>query len=145
MNINEKAAYIKGLADGLGLADETKEAKVITELLTLVSDMAEQITVLTAETQELRDYIEELDEDLGQVEEDLYVTDSEEEEDYEDEEEYEDDATYYEVECPNCHEKVCFDDSLTVEELVCPACRQKITDIELCDGECDGCDGCQEE
>ena len=145
MNINEKAAYIKGLADGLGLADETKEAKVITELLTLVSDMAEQITVLTAETQELRDYIEELDEDLGQVEEDLYVTDSEEEEDYEDEEEYEDDATYYEVECPNCHEKVCFDDSLTVEELICPACRQKITDIELCDGECDGCDGCQEE
>ena len=145
MNINEKAAYIKGLADGLGLADETKEAKVITELLALVSDMAEQITVLTAETQELRDYIEELDEDLGQVEEDLYVTDSEEEEDYEDEEEYEDDATYYEVECPNCHEKVCFDDSLTVEELICPACRQKITDIELCDGECDGCDGCQEE
>ena len=71
MNINEKAAYIKGLADGLGLADETKEAKVITELLSLVSDMAEQITVLTAETQELRDYIEELDEDLGQVEEDL--------------------------------------------------------------------------
>ena len=146
MNINEKAAYIKGLAEGLGLSGETKEGRVIGELLALVSDMAEEITVLAAETQQLRDYIEELDEDLGQVEEDLYVTDVDEDEELEDDEdfEYENDGTYYEVECPSCGEKVCFDDSLTVEELICPACGEKISDIELCDGECDGCEGCEE-
>ena len=146
MNITEKAAYIQGLAEGLGLGNETKEEKVISQLLSLVSDMAEQITVLTAEAQELRDYIEEIDQDLGQVEEDLYVTDGEEDtfED-EDDEDYEADGTYYEVECPNCGEKVCFDDSLTVEELICPACGEKITDVELCDGDCDCCEGCENE
>lgn len=144
MNINEKAAYLKGLAEGLGLSADTKEGKVICELLALVSDMAEEITVLANETQELRDYIEEIDEDLGQVEEDLYVTDAEQDEEYDDDEDYETDGAYYEVECPNCAEKVCFDDSLTVEELICPACGEKISDVELCDGECDGCEGCEE-
>ncbi|MBQ7333579.1 MAG: zinc ribbon domain-containing protein, partial [Clostridia bacterium] len=100
---------------------------------------------------ELREYIEEIDEDLGLVEEDLYVNDGEEE-DYDDlnddeDYEYDDDSNYYELECPACGEVICFDDSLDPESLVCPACGEKINDVELCDGECESCDNkiCDEE
>lgn len=132
MNINERAAYIKGLAEGLGVTEEGKEGRVLGEMLTLLTEMAEQLTDLERENGELRDYIEELDEDLGAVEEDLYCgddcdcdcDDEYEDDDEDDDEEYddEDDSEYYEVVCPSCGETVCFDESLELDDLVCPAC-----------------------
>ena len=56
-------------------------------------------------------------------------------------EEYDgDDSTYYELDCPSCGETICFDDSLDPDSIVCPACGEKISDVELCDGECENCD-----
>lgn len=141
MNISEKAAYLKGLADGLDLPNDTKEGKVIAEMLTLIGDMADKIEALDAETRELREYIEEVDEDLGAVEELIYGDDdSEDDEDEDDDCEDEDDSGYYELVCPSCGENVCFDDSLDPDELVCPACGEKINDVELCDGNCSICE-----
>ena len=148
MEITERAAYLKGLADGLGLQDEGKEGKILTELLSLVGDMADKIAALDADNKKLREYVEELDQDLGSVEEDLYVDDGddydeddEEEDDTdEDDEDMDDDSGYYELICPSCGEHICFDDSLEPDELVCPACGQKVKDIELCDGDCGECD-----
>ena len=40
MTLNEKASYIKGLCDGMELDTASKEGKVISALLDLVSDMA---------------------------------------------------------------------------------------------------------
>lgn len=145
MNITEKAAYIKGLAEGLGVAKEGNEGKVIAEMLDLLSEMSEKLSFLEGENKELRDYIEELDEDLGAVEEDFYCGDDEDDDEYDDEDEEDDDEDeddgdgYYEVVCPSCGETVCFDESLDPDELVCPACGEKIGGIELCDGECDAC------
>ena len=125
MNINEKSAYLKGLFDGSDLNKDSKEVKIIGEMLDLLFNMSEKISELEAENAELREYIEEIDEDLGEVEEDLYFTDEDEEdEDYEDEYE-EDDSEYYELECPNCGETVCFDSELDPENLLCPACGEK--------------------
>ena len=138
MNITERAAYIKGLAEGLGVDASTKEGKIIGEMLTLLSDMADKIEALDAECGELREYAEELDEDLGAVEEDLYVSDDEDDEEYDGEDD--EDGEYYELVCPSCGEIICFDESLDTDELVCPACGEKVTDIEICDGNCDGCD-----
>ncbi len=139
MNINEKAAYIKGLYDGYELDRDSKEIKLIGEMLDLISKMSSKISGLEADNVELREYLEEIDEDLGAVEEDLYFTDDEEDEEY-DEYDEEDDSEYYELECPNCGEIVCFDDSLDTDSLVCPACGEKVGDVELCNGECDACD-----
>ena len=138
MNMNEKAAYIKGLAEGLGVTNETKEGRIIGELIALVSDMADTISALEAECETLRDYIEELDEDLGTVEEDLYMTDGDECEcdcdcDCDDCDcDCEDEEGYYEITCPSCGEDIYFDDSIETGDLVCPACSEKITEIE-CD------------
>ncbi len=139
MNINEKAAYLKGVFDGSDLDKSAKEVKIIGEMLDLMSKMATRISELEAECAELREYAEELDEDLGAVEEDLYFTDDDEDED--DEEYYgEEDDEYYELKCPNCGEIVCFDDSIEPDDLVCPACGEKVGDVEICDGDCDTCD-----
>ena len=144
MNINKESAYIRGLLEGYELDSSKKETKLFTKLIDLIDEMADHITALEADNAELREYIEELDHDLGEVEEDLYVTDSDDDyddyEDYEDEEEYDEDSDYYEIECPSCGEVVCFDESLDIDELTCPACGEKIGDVEICDRDCDECE-----
>lgn len=131
MGITEKAAYIRGLFDGSDINKDSKEAKIISELLTLVADMSDEIVALKADNRELHEYVEELDQDLGEVEEDLYFDDD----DYE-----ENDSDFYEIVCPSCGETVCFDETLEDDELVCPSCGELITGIEICDGDCTNCD-----
>ena len=83
---------------------------------------------------------------------DEYLTDDGEYDDYDDlndDEEFacDEDEDYYEIECPSCGEKICFTDDLEIEELVCPACGESVGDVEvteLCDGDCEGCTGCDE-
>ena len=86
---------------------------------------------------DLQEYIEEVDEDLEAVEDFL---DEECEGDCDDCDDYdcecnscyddeEDDGEYFEVECPSCGDKVCFDESIDPEELVCPACGEKFSCI----------------
>ena len=144
MGISENAAYIKGAFDFSDIDKNSTEGKIIAELLTLVADMADKINALEADNKELHEYVEELDHDLGEVEEEVYFYDEDEYyEDYDDlndEEEYEgEDGDYYEIECPSCGDIVCFDESIDVADLVCPACGEKIGDIEVCDGNCEGC------
>ena len=136
MTICEKAAYLTGLFDGKNLDMSKPEDILISELVKLVKDMANEIADLQEEAKNLREYIEELDEDLGAVEEYLYE-DDEDEDYYEDEE----DDDFYEVECPSCGEVVCFDSSVDPDDVTCPACGEKFSCV--CD--CENCDACDEE
>ena len=148
MRISEHAPYIKGLFEGSELDKTSKEGRIISELITLVADMSDKICALEADNKELHEYVEELDHDLGEVEEEVYFFDDDEEyEDYDDlndfdDEDFDDEELdgYYEIECPSCGDIVCFDESLEVEDLVCPACGEKIGDVEICDGNCSECD-----
>ena len=147
MGISENAAYIKGLFDGYEIDANTKEGKIISKMLELLSDMADKINALEADNKDLHEYVEELDHDLGEVEEEVYFCDDYDDEEYDDYDDLNDDEDYdmedgefYEIECPSCGELVCFDDSLEVEDLVCPACGEKIGDFEICDGNCAACD-----
>ncbi len=142
MTISEKAAYMKGLAEGLNLDNTTPIGKVMEKVLDLLSDLSAEVTDLREETNSLREYAEELDEDLGDVESDLWGDDDEEEDDEDDDDE--DETGFYEATCPACGETVCFDDSIDPEEVVCPACGEKFSCVIDCDGDCDSCDGCDE-
>ena len=139
MTISEKAAYMKGLAEGLNLDDTTPNGKVMEKVLDLLSDLSAEVTDLREETNSLREYAEELDEDLGDVESDLWGDDDEEEDDEDDDDE--DETGFYEATCPACGETVCFDDSIDPEEVVCPACGEKFSCVIDCDGDCESCDG----
>ena len=150
MTLTEKTAYIKGLCEGLGFdKQDSAEAKVIKALLDLCSDMAEEIEGLQCDVEDLHDYCEELDEDLGDVEEVILDMDEDDEYDdeYDDEDDWddecdgdcdacdmcgdcglcdEDDEEYFEIQCPSCGETVCFDSSINAEELLCPACQSPL-------------------
>ena len=145
MGISEHAAYIKGAFDFSEIDKNSTEGKIIGELLTLVADMADKINALEADNKELHEYVEELDHDLGEVEEELYFYDDDEDyEDYDDlndDEDYEgEDEEFYEIECPSCGELVYFDESIDLSDLVCPACGEKIDEADLCDGNCAECE-----
>ncbi|MBQ8140140.1 MAG: hypothetical protein IJ038_00400 [Clostridia bacterium] len=133
MTLNEKAAYIKGLAEGIEIDEKTKEGKIILALLDLVSDMAQTVSDMEEDIEYLNEYIEEIDEDLGDVEECLADCDCDED-DFDEECdgdcdscEYDcaDDDEYFEIDCPACGETICFDESIDPEDLVCPACGEK--------------------
>ncbi len=136
MGITENAAYLKGLFDGYELDKNSKEGKIIAGLIDLVSDMADKIDALEADNKELHEYVEELDQDLGAMEEDFYMSeDADDEEDYSDlndDEDFvcDDDEAYYEIECPHCGEKICFGEELSIETLVCPACGEAVDTVD---------------
>lgn len=130
-NLSEKVSYIKGLAEGLGIKDNTKEEKVLKSIIDVLDDMAKSIEMLDTLNSELSDYVEAIDDDLALVEEDLY--------DEEDEDEEAEDG-FVEVECPNCHDTVYLDEELFEddEEITCPNCHEPIYfECECCHGECD--------
>lgn len=126
MNLSEKAAYIRGLAEGLDLEADKKETRVIKEMLELLSEMASDVEDMAADLTELYDAVEEIDEDLSYVEEEVYG---------EFEHDFDDDA--YEITCPACHESVVLsEETLMGGDVVCPNCGEKI-EIEI-----DACDCC---
>lgn len=147
-NLKSRVSYLKGLADGLGL-DESKEKRLLIEIVKVLEEMAEAIDDLRAFSEATQEYVESIDEDLGQLEYDFYGDedsdyDFEEDEDYEedyddeyedeyeedyDEDEYDDlDEDLREIECPKCHEIIFIDEDLIDEEgkTECPNCKAEI-------------------
>lgn len=137
MTINEKAVYLRGLADGLNYDKTTAEGKLIAALIDLVGDLAEAIEEIDEDLEYLNDYIEEIDEDLGSVEEDIYLDDDCEcccDDDNDDDEDEECDCCCCHegccgVECPSCGEVVEVDCDDQAEEIVCPSCGEKIATL----------------
>lgn len=72
MTIGEKVAHLKGLMEGLNIGEATPEAKLLTKIADILEEMALAIEDLDDETATLNEYIEQIDEDLGSVEEELY-------------------------------------------------------------------------
>ena len=162
MEIKEKVAYIKGLAEGLGLDENDKNGKVLAAIIDLLGDMAEEIDAIEENAEYLESYVEELDEDLGMVEEDLYCGEDDEDDDdcfdeidEEDFEEDEDDADddkdeedgdeeIFVITCPVCGDGVYLDDTMDFDDIKCPSCGAIIScTCESCE-DCDSCEGCGE-
>ena len=127
----EKVAYIKGLADGLGVDDSTKEGKLIRLMLDLMNDMAETIEALEDENAEILDGFDALDEDLAALAEDFYDDecgcDCDECADGE----------FYEITCPKCGEHIYLDEDMVEEgSMECPACGENL-EFDLSDEEMD--------
>ena len=70
--MKEKAAYLKGLIDGLGIDESTKEGKVIKAMSELLSEMAEAVDAIDEDVTHAYDQINDLSEELEDLEADLY-------------------------------------------------------------------------
>ena len=92
MELNKKAAYLQGLVDGLGIDDTTKEGKIIKAMSALLGEMAEVIESVDEDLSRAYDQINDLNDELEDLEADLYEEDEDgESEDAEDEDTDDDD------------------------------------------------------
>ena len=131
--MREKAAYLKGLVEGLGIDETTKEGKVIKAMSELLCEMAQAIDGIDEDVTHAYDQINDLSEELEDLEADLYEDDEEADEDEADDAEAEEDEDdnadvasepYYEVACPACGNTVYVsEDDLDAGEAICPSCN----------------------
>lgn len=123
MDLVEKAAYLKGLADGLGMDAQSKEGRLWSALNDLLSDMAHAVEDLRDRDERLDDTLDELSGELSYLEEmccGLERVDNDEGEDDED-----DGGVVYDAVCPVCGEEISFDEeTLESGSIQCPKCGE---------------------
>ena len=88
MTLSEKAAYLKGLMDGLKLDTEKDENKVLAAVVDMLSDIAENVADLEDVVDTISDELDCIEEDLDAI--DDYLLDDEDYDEDEDDEDYED-------------------------------------------------------
>lgn len=124
------------MADGSDVGENSREGKILTEVIQLLDDMHAEIRALDARVEETEEYVDAIDEDLEDLElllydddENLYeLVDDDCDDGDEDDNQYlqyydldDDDEAYtfqasgdksdefetsYEFECPSCHEMI---------------------------------------
>lgn len=112
-DLKSRVAYLQGLTAGMELDTESKEGKLLNGIIDVLQDFADSFDELEEAQEQLENYVETIDEDLCQLEDDFYEA-----------------TDYVEVECPNCGETVCFDSDILdddeVVEITCPNCDEVV-------------------
>ena len=127
MEITEKVAYLKGLAEGMELNAEKKEGKLLLAIIDVLEDIALELSDMEDAQEELGEGLDAVSDDLEDVEDLLYGEDDED-----DEPEYElddlgEDEDCYATTCPTCEETIYFDESVLEDgEVICPNCGEKL-------------------
>ena len=135
MTISEKAAYLKGLMDGLNLDTEKPEGKMIASIVELLGDVTKRLADVEETTIAISDELDEIEEDLDAIE-DFILDEDDDDYDFEDfdddDDEYDDegfdfgdeDSIIYEVKCA-CGNIIDFDEeTLEKGSMVCPECGE---------------------
>lgn len=143
MTNTERAAYIRGLAEGLELDTDKKEVKVIQAIIDLLDDMALSVSDLEEGYRDMADQLDAVDEDLGSLEDDVYGCDDEDDDDCCCCDDEDDDDCYYEVTCPSCHETICLSEDIIADgQIECPNCGENL-EFDMDELQDQGCDcGC---
>lgn len=115
--ISEKVSYLQGLSEGLNVNEKSPQGKIMNGILAVLSEVADEMGDIQLEIENIKDYLDSIDEDLFELEE-IWL--NSEEENHE----------HIEQECPNCGEKIYFYSSMMddedVIEIICPKCNEHI-------------------
>lgn len=134
--IKERVAYLRGLMQGSGVGQNANEQQVWSELLGIMDQVGEKIDQLDTDHTELGEYLDAIDEDLADLENDVYDLDDED---------------LVTVECPHCNDLIYIDRNEILDnaeedadyELICPNCNESFfvdeDDLET------GCPCCDDE
>jgi hypothetical protein len=160
MKLSEQMSYLKGLVDGMEIDLTTKEGKVLGQIMEVLQSAILYIDDLQDQVDELTELCEDLDEDLGDVEEFLLDEDDDDDDiefddddddddddDYDDDDfDFEEEEDLYETVCPTCENTIVLADSILDEgSMKCPCCGEllefdfddiSIEDFEDCECEC---------
>lgn len=123
--VKEKIAYLKGLVEGSDGTQDGHTRIIFNRMVGVLEDVAEELESVQADLQESRKYMDALDDDLWDLEEEIHG-------DFDD---WEDEETL-DVICPHCKEPVTVDlDELRAgEDARCPDCGEKVFYAESPDG-----------
>jgi ribosomal protein S27E len=118
-NLKEKVAYLQGLTQGLNVGTQSAEGKLILNIIEVLDDVAEEFHSMYTMQQDLENYVETIDEDLTELEDEIY-------------EESPHNGDYVEMKCPSCHEVVTFESEVIDDneaiEVTCPYCGDVVYD-----------------
>ena len=132
MTVTERVAYLRGLFEGMDVNVDTKEGRILKEMLDVLGDMALSITDLEEENEALQEVLDAMIEDLYDDD------DSYDEEDIDsDDVDYDPDSELFEVVCPSCGEEIYVDEvTLSQGNISCPACGEELEfDLSTLDGD----------
>ena len=150
MSLNENVAYLKGLAEGLGVDSEAKEGKLFLGIIDTLSIMAKGLEELGENSIAIGEELEAISDSLADVEEYIFDNDEEDDDDeyydfrnfgvFDDDDSDECDCEYcsghdfsLEVECPNCGADIELGDpDLSSGTASCTACGEEF-DLEFDD------------
>ena len=134
MNTSEKVAYVKGLAEGLGYDESSKEGKILAAILDILEDVAHDIEDLEENAWDLGEAIDQVSDDLSDIEDVVYGADDDEDEcagcpgcdgDVDDEDGEE--PVFYGLTCPACGHTITIDeDVLDLGGIDCPNCGESL-------------------
>ena len=122
MSMSERAAYLKGLADGIKL-DESKDIeKLLKATIDTINELAMTIDEIDDDLTDVCDQVDAVDEDLADLEDYVY-----EDLNADDFKICDDEEAFYEVECPNCGEVITIDEDILDEgSIECPNCGEEL-------------------
>lgn len=124
--VKEKVAYLQGLTKGLEVNEQSSEGKLLVNIIDVLDDFAEEFESMTDAHEDLEEYVTTIDEDLTELEDEIYEESS-----------YDDDG-YVEVECPTCHDQVAFESDVLHDdkdlEITCPSCGTVVYE-SVCEGD----------
>ena len=114
--LTDRISYLQGLAEGMKLNPEKDSHRLIIGILEVLGEVGESFEALAASHGELSDYVESIDEDLADLEADLY----------DDEDQVFEGSIEYE--CPHCGATVEIDpDEVDFDEdALCPQCGKEL-------------------
>lgn len=118
--LTDRISYLQGLAAGLKLNSDKNSNKLLLGILDVLGEVGTSIESLEKNVQDLSDYVEDIDEDLSNVETDMYGED--------DECGSCDECGKLTYNCPHCGHEVEFDaDDVDFDENAkCPECGQEL-------------------
>lgn len=130
--LTNRAAYLKGLADGMKLNTETDEGKLLSEIIGFLNDAAAEIAAIDDEQGFIADKIDDMDEEITVIGNEVF-------DDYDELDDYDDDEV--QIHCDNCGEEIVLSgEDLMDGEIICPNCGETIELDFGCDGNCESCD-----
>jgi len=119
-DLKARVAYLQGLSAGMNIETESKEGRILSNVIEVLDDFATTIKEMEEAHDQLENYLESIDEDLFHLEEDVYN----------DEAEAAEEGEYLEVDCPRCGEVVCFESDVLEDEdtieVTCPNCDEVV-------------------
>ena len=147
--VAKKVAYLKGMAEGMDLKDDSVQNRLLLRMLETLEEIADEMEAIASRQDETEQYIDELDADLGEVEEFLFAEEEDDEDDCEcdcgcghhhhhdedededeewDEEDEDEGIDFIEYECPHCKTCVYYDQEAfdLEEEHLCPECGKEL-------------------